>query len=130
MLERLIHQVEARLLALWQGDDRDHRRAALGEEITRLHAERAHLAEERDLIREARQRDEQAVVLLPTLIESSLRRGKPAQALRQALELDRARRELEAERLREEALEQACWSLAFRLRQLRRQLRRLSGQSA
>ena len=53
-------------------------------------------------------------------------RGKSAQAMRQALELDRLRRELDEDRAEVARLEHAAWCLEFRLRQLDRQLARLS----
>jgi hypothetical protein len=46
--------------------------------------------------------------------------------MRQALELDRLRRELDEDRTEVARLEHAAWCLEFRLRQLDRQLARLS----
>jgi hypothetical protein len=70
--------------------------------------------------------NEEAAAHLPGEVASSLRRGKPAQAMRQALELDRLRRELDADRAELARLEQATWCLEFRLRQLDRRLERMS----
>jgi hypothetical protein len=45
--------------------------------------------------------------------------------MRQALELDRLRRDLAADQAALPALEQTCWCVAFRLRQLDHRLERL-----
>jgi hypothetical protein len=69
--------------------------------------------------------DRQAqAALLPSQIESSLRRGKPSQAFRQALELDRLRKEIQNDQDALPKLEQRCWCLGFRIRQIERRLNR------
>jgi hypothetical protein len=45
--------------------------------------------------------------------------------MRQALELDRLRREILADQNELSRLDQACWCLEFRLRQLERRFQRL-----
>ena len=131
-LEEIVHRVEARLFGLGrvaiQADPASDRR----EEIDLTVAEQSRLIAEleraqtrcEEVRRQANDRQAQAA-LLPSLIESSFRRGKAAQAMRQALELDRLRRDLAIDQEALPRLEQACWSLEFRLRQVERRLQRL-----
>lgn len=125
MLEELVHRVEARLFAWWEPDDRPDEITSLRDEIARVE-NAATATEDRRSAVDARLRvNEEAAALLPTLVESSLRRGKTAQALRQALELDRVRRELDADRRERATFDGILWNLAIRLRLLRRELKRL-----
>ena len=71
---------------------------------------------------------QEVAAALPGQIESSFRRGKSSQALRQALELERIRRELAADRAELPKLEQTIWSLSFDLRLMRRRLARIREQ--
>jgi chromosome segregation ATPase len=131
-LEQLVHDVEARLTDLGRRLLGPGPREQLREELEAFVAEIAgrraalklHRAE-RDAVR-ARLRDgEAAVALLPAQIESSVRRGKASQAVRQALELDRLRQQVAEDRAGLPRLEQTCWSLQFHLRVLERRLTRL-----
>ena len=126
MLEQLVHKVEGRLFALLRGGgDREDAISDLQAEIAR-EQERLNTTEQRrKALAERLKTNEETVVLLPSQIESSVRRGKASQALRQALELDRIRRELVADREELPRVEQACWSLSFSLRQMRRQFARM-----
>jgi hypothetical protein len=136
-LEQLVQQVETQLVEfgrrLLSGDPRER----LQEEVDWLAAElaqrRTALAErrkERDETSHRIEENQAAVLLLPSQIESSVRRGKSAQAYRQALELDRLRRTLAADRVALPRLEQTCWSLAFLIRQIERHLARQREQLA
>jgi hypothetical protein len=136
-LEHLVQQVETQLVEFGRrflsGDPRER----LLEEIDWLEAD---LAQRRTALADTEtQRDETsrrvednqaAVLLLPSQIESSVSRGKSAQAYRQALELDRRRRTLAEDRTALPRLEQACWSLAFQIRQVERHLARQREQLA
>jgi chromosome segregation ATPase len=128
--EHLIHRVESRLAELFDDaqDELREQAAALAAAVARheeaLEAARAR----RDEAALRLERNTQAVALLPSSIEDSVRRGKSAQAMRQALELERLRREMAEDRAELPRLEQAIWSLSFRLRQLRRQLARLKAE--
>lgn len=125
MLEDLVHRVEARLFSWWEPDDRPDEVVLLRADIAAEEAARTH-AEARLAVVVARLRaNEESAALLPTLVESSLRRGKAAQALRQALELDRIRRELDADRRERATLEGVLWNQGVRLRLLRRELKHL-----
>lgn len=124
-LEELVRQVETRLFGLLSHDTDD----TPGDEEGKLRREIRQSSEEiQRLTTELEQRqkglEERAVrvALLPSQIESSVRRGKAAQAMRQSLELEQLRRMVEADREIVQRLEQALWCQKFRLRQLRRQL--------
>jgi hypothetical protein len=69
-----------------------------------------------------------AAALMHSRIETMLRNGRPAQAWRDALELDQLRQSLAADQEACPRLEQRCWSLHFHVRQLQRRLDRLLGQ--
>jgi hypothetical protein len=134
-LEQIVHRVEARLVGLGEALLRPNPRQELREAIADLEAlvglrSRA-LAEaeaDRDATRQRLEENEAAAALLPSQIESSARRGKQSQALRQALELERLRQTVAEDHKALPRLEQTCWSLAFNLRQLERQLARLRDQ--
>jgi chromosome segregation ATPase len=134
-LERLVYDVEASLLHLghkvFGGGPEERAR----EELELLREERAQrqasldsIEAECKAVRERLGAQEAAVALLPSQIESSLRRGKSSQAVRQALELDRLRAELAEDRAALPRLEQTCWSLQFHLRVLQRRIDRLREQ--
>jgi chromosome segregation ATPase len=134
-LERLVYDVEARLLDLSRKVFGGGPQERLREDLATLLHERALRreklqsleAEYKDL-RVRLQENEVAVALLPSQIESSLRRGKPSQAVRQALELERLRGQLAQDRAALPGLEQMCWSLQFHLRLIQRRVDRLREQ--
>jgi hypothetical protein len=130
-LEEIVHRVEARLAGLGRVVIQADLASDLREEIDLTQAERAQLAADLERARaqcdDLRQRltDRQAqAALLPSLVESSFRRGKRAQAMRQALELDHLRRNIAADQAALPRLEQTCWCLEFGLRQLDHRLER------
>ncbi len=128
--EHLIHRVESRLAELFDDaqDELREQAAALAATVARHEEELEAARARRDEAALRLERNTQAVALLPSSIEDSVRRSKSAQAMRQALELERLRREMAEDRTELPRLEQAIWSLSFRLRQLRRQLARLKAE--
>jgi hypothetical protein len=136
-LEELVHQVEARLAnfgrRLVPSDPAEHLEEELARVAHELSQAQDHLTKteaELQLVHQRQEEYEPASVLLPSQIENSLRRGKTAQAFRQALELDRMRRALEEDRRLLPRLEQTSWSLSFLVRQLHRHRDRLQVQLA
>jgi hypothetical protein len=131
-LEEIVHRVESRLFVLGRVMIQADAASDMSEELDLLQAERSRLAAELERA-QARQEElkreladkEALAALLPSQIESSFRRGKASQAMRQALELDRLRKDIQAGQTGLPRLEQACWCLEFRLRQLERRCRRL-----
>jgi hypothetical protein len=126
--EQLVHRVESRLLALLPDEAREEQAdeaSLLKAEIARQQAELSRATARRGEAAERLEKNATQAALLPSQVESSLRRGKASQAMRQALELERLRKELEEDRAELPRLEQLIWSLGFRLRQLRRELGRL-----
>jgi hypothetical protein len=131
-LEEIVQRVEARLFGLGWVMVQADASSDLREEVELTLAEQTRLADDleraqtgRDELQQ-RLNDRQAqAALLPSLIESSFRRGKRAQAMRQALELDNLRRDIAADQAALPRLEQACWCLEFRLRQIDHRLQRL-----
>jgi septal ring factor EnvC (AmiA/AmiB activator) len=127
-LEQLIHRVESNLMHLGRrlaGDGREERQeecrrllADIARQEEALAAQQQHLFALQRRVKEA----EDEVARLPEEVADSHRRGKAARALWQALLLDRRRQELAADRAELPRVEHLCWSLGFRLRQLRRQL--------
>lgn len=127
-LEQLIHRVESNLIGLSNALLGDRHEEGLAE-CRRLHGELARheaaLAEQQERLFALQRRvkdHEDEIARLPGQVEGALARGKSARALWQALLLDRRRGELAADRAELPRLEYVCWSLGFRLRQLRRQL--------
>ncbi len=134
-LEVLINTVETRLFRLGRTLLQADEKSDLREELD--HARADLTARASTLARATARRDEAAKRVqtlqseserLPCEIESSFRRGKRSQALRQALELESVRRDLSAAQTELRRLEQTVWSLDFNLRQLRRRLERLREQ--
>jgi hypothetical protein len=126
--EQIVNRVESRLFALLPNEAKEEQ----ADELTLLQAgvaqQQAELSQttaRRAEVAERLEKNAAAAALLPSQIESSVRRGKASQAMRQALELERLRKQLEEDRAELPRLEQAVWSLGFRLRQLRRELSRL-----
>ncbi len=131
-LERIIYDVEARLVDLGHRALGGGPREALREEMEELQAEMARrrsalqrAEEEREAVRARLHENESAVSLLPSQVESSVRRDKASQAMRQAVELERRREELARDRAALPRLDQTCWSLQFHLRLLQRRWNRL-----
>lgn len=104
----------------------EHLRAEFARQDDRLATLRGHVS----LLLQRVEDNEAAAAPLVAAVESSLRRDKPAQALRQALELDALRREIDADRAALQRVEHAVWCLDFRLRQLSRRIERMSEGSA
>jgi hypothetical protein len=127
-LERLVHQVEARLFR-WLGEvgkeEPVEERELILADMQRTQEERARLTARRAELAARVEESSQAAALLPSQIENSLHRGKTSQAMVQALELERLRRGLSDDRAELARIEQALWSHDFRLRQLRRGLARV-----
>jgi chromosome segregation ATPase len=130
--EEIVQRVESRLLGLGSAAIQADPASELREQIDLTQGEQARLLDEleqaRARVEELRRQlseKEAAAALLPSLVESSFRRGKASQAMRQALELDRLRREIAIAQVELPRLEQACWCLEFRLRQLDHRLQRL-----
>jgi hypothetical protein len=67
-----------------------------------------------------------AATLLLSRIEACLRTGRGEEAYKLALELEELRKQVAADTDRIPKMEQTCWSLQFRVRQLRRDLTRLT----
>jgi hypothetical protein len=131
-LEQMVQRFEARLAELGQRllgaspeEQAREEMVLLAAELAERRAALARAQEERDATLRRLNENQQAAALLPSEIESSLRRGKRSQAFRQALELDRLRKSLDADRVALPRLEQTCWSLRFHLRQLERRLARV-----
>jgi hypothetical protein len=129
MLERLVHDVEARLLDLGRrlldpapppkvGVPADPVSAELRERRTAL--QRA--CTERAAVQKRLKENQKLVACLPGLIQSCLRREQPEDAWRHALELDRARQAVAEDQVALPRLSQVCWSLHFQVRQLERRV--------
>ncbi len=135
-LEELVYRVESRLFLLGrmllQADEKSELREELEfaqDELAARQSELAEAAARRDALRQEILAHQAAVNALPEQIRDSSRRGKSSQALRQALELERIRRELDAARKELPRLEQTIWSLCFHLRQKRRDVARMRERS-
>jgi hypothetical protein len=131
-LDEMLSGVETRLFNLGRKLLQADEKADLQEELDVAQVELS--GREADLTRAEARRDEvrqrieakrAEAELLPAQIESSVRRGKASQALRQALELESIRKELTAAESELPKLEQTIWSLGFYLRQMRRRLARI-----
>jgi chromosome segregation ATPase len=136
-LESLIHRVEARLVEVGQRVLNLDFAAESRDEIEEIRREQTHWRDELQRVQAARSElatsiseHETAVALLPSQIESSFRRQKASQALRQALELDRIRQTLAAEKANLARLDQVVWSIGFHLRHLQKRLELLRQPAA
>jgi hypothetical protein len=132
MLEQLVHSVESGLKDLGRRLMQPNSRERLLGELDGLSAQlRQRCAEltasQRELagIKRRLRDDPTAAALMHSHIETMLRNGHPAQAWRDALELDQLRQSLAADQAACPRLEQQCWSLHFHVRQLQRRLDRL-----
>jgi hypothetical protein len=135
-LEQLVQEVEARLVevgrALLGPSPAQRLREeveALADELAERLAALRRTQEECDGARQRLSDNQAAVALLPSQVESSVRRGKSSQAFRQALELDRLRRAIAADQDALPRLERACEGLQFHIRLLERRLTRLREQT-
>jgi hypothetical protein len=120
-LEQMIQRVESQLVEWFDTDHID----AITEMKDLLAQHEIDLQLARDRLDEITKRiatNTEAAALLPSQIESSVRREKTSQAMRQALELENLRRMLDGDREELPRLEQTIWSLEFRQRVLRRRL--------
>jgi hypothetical protein len=131
-LDEIVHRVESRLFGLGRTLIQADPASEMAEELDLVRGQRARLIAELDRAQTHRNElrrslgDKQAeAALLPSQVESSLCRGKTSQAVRQALELDRLRREMHAGQDELPRLDQACWCIEFRLRQLERRYQQL-----
>jgi hypothetical protein len=129
LLEKIVWRVESRLFrlgrTLLQADEKSSLHEELDLALLELGARQADLARaeaRRDAILLRARAHARKAAELPAEVESSFLRGKRSQALRQALELEGARRGLEAVKAELPAAEQTVWSLRFTLRQLRRRV--------
>jgi hypothetical protein len=136
-LRFIVHEVEARLFGLGRAMIQADRASEVLEEIDLLQAEQASCQADLDRARARRdevagQRDAHQSVeaQMPAEIASSTRRGKAAQALRQALELERIRRELAELQGEHARLDHTVWCLEFRQRQLVRKIEALRDEVA
>lgn len=131
-LQHLFSRLESRLIN-WLGDVEVQpvvsERVLLREEIKKQQDERDRFEDQRHELLNTIEQLTETVALYPSQIEASLARGKSSQAMRQSYELERMRRDLEEKRSRLARLEQAIWSLNFRLRRLRREMGRLDSPS-
>jgi hypothetical protein len=132
-VQEIVHRVGAKVLGVGKAMIEADPASDLREEVDLLRGQRdreddrlATLRGQVALLLQRIKDNEEAAAPLPAEVASSMRRGKSAQAMRQALELDRLRRELDEDRTEVARLEHAAWCLEFRLRQLDRQLARLS----
>jgi hypothetical protein len=136
-LEKIVDRVGARFLdislAVIQADpaserqeELEHLRAEHDREDDRLATLRGQVA----LLSQRIAEKQEAVKALVDQVESSFRRGKSSQAMRQALELDNLRQNLDSDQAELPRLAQAVWCLEFRLRQLERHMQRLREEPA
>jgi predicted nucleic acid-binding Zn-ribbon protein len=136
-VEELIYNVESRLFrlgrTLLQADEKSDLREELdlaGAELIAREAALAKAEGRRNALRQRVQDLQKQVEQMPAQVESSYRRGKKSQALRQAMELESLRRDLAAATAELPRVEQTVWSLGFTLRQMRRRLERIREQIA
>lgn len=136
-LETVVHRVEAKFLDIGRAMIQADPVSEMLEELDQLRGEQvrdeARLAGLRGrlgLLGQTLAEKQEAAALLPAQVEASLLRDKRSQALRQALELDRLRREIAEQQAEVPRVEQAIWCLEFRLRQIERNTRRLTDELA
>jgi chromosome segregation ATPase len=136
-LETVVHRVEAKFLDIGRAMIQADPTSEMLEELDQLRGENdrneARLAGLRGqvaLISQNLAEKQESAALLPAQIEASLLRGKSSQAMRQALELERLRREIAEDQAEVPRLEHAIWCLEFRLRQIQRNMQRLNDELA
>jgi chromosome segregation ATPase len=136
-LEHLVQRVETRLLTLGKTLLQADEKADLLEEldlaqaeVSARKAEQARNVAHRAEVRARLKTWKTQAADLPGQIEGSFKRGKSSQALRQAMELERLRKEIAEAEAELPRLEQTIWSLGFQLRQMERRLRRVREQLA
>jgi hypothetical protein len=128
LLEQVVHNVESKLVRIGQRlwadpqalfeEQGERLRSELKRQRAVLERQQAELAAAQDRLRE----NENAVGSLPLRIDRCIRNGQGPEAWQMALRLDEARQQLVADRVAVPRLEQVCWSLHFRIRQLERRL--------
>jgi hypothetical protein len=131
-VQEIIDRVGAKVLGVGKAILQADPASEAAEEIEHLRGEQARqddrLATLRGQVAVVMQRlaeNESAAARLHDEVASSVSRNKPAQAMRQALELDGLRREIDSDRGALKRLEHAVWCLEFRLRQLVRRMERM-----
>jgi hypothetical protein len=134
--EELVHRIEARILELVRSlfehkplVEKPKGPEEPRQELVRRRSEREQLEAKLATLRQRLADNQQAAALLPSQVESSLRRGKPSQAFLQALELERIRKEIADDEESLVRVEQVCWSVNFRIRHLEVQLARPEPQN-
>jgi hypothetical protein len=134
-LERLVHGVEQRMAAigrrLWQTDPLTQLREDVAFVCDDLARRRKALEKCRAELEAARSRineNQATVALLTGRIGMALARGGADQAWREALDLDKARRQLTEDQVKLPKQEQVCATLELQIRFMTRRLARLQGQ--
>ena len=126
-LESIVYTLEEQLRLLGRQLVAADPHAPVQEEIDRLNEEEHTLERglkrwQLDLLAARKQLNDRQMTaaLLTTQIQTSLYQGQGADAYRLALDLDQLRQQIAQESALLPRLEQTCWSLQFRIRQLRR----------
>jgi hypothetical protein len=126
-LETIVYTLEEQLRLLGQQLTASDPQARLQEEIDLLQEEEQTLQRglkrwQLDLLAARKKVDDHqmAATLLVSRIEASVRQGQGEDAYRLAMDLDLLRQKIVEGTAGLPRLEQTCWSLQFRIRQLRR----------
>jgi hypothetical protein len=134
--EELVHRIESRILELVRSlferplpAQKPAEPEPPRQELNRRRSEREQLEAKLATLRQRLADHQQAAAMLPSQVESSLRRGKESQAFLQALELDRIRKEMADDEETLACVEQVLWSVNFRIRHLEGQLARPAAQN-
>lgn len=126
-LQTIVYTLQEQLRLLGQQLVQSDPRAPLEEELAQLDEEERKL--QRGLgewqldVRNTRQQIDDMqmrAALLLSQVEALVKQEQAAEAYQRALELDQLRSQIPATSKRLPALEQTCWCLQFRIRQLRR----------
>ncbi len=134
-LERIVYTLEEQLKLLGKQLVQSDPRGPLYEELARLEEEEQNLQRglgcwQLDLHEARKQVDNLQVkaALLLSRIETLLKQDQLPEAYQLAMELDAVRSEIPEATKRLPPLEQTCWSMQFRIRQLRRQREQVKAQ--
>jgi len=127
-LERIVYSLEEQLKLLGQQLIKTDPQGQLHEELARLDEEERNLQRglgqwQLDLQEARKQINDMQIqsALLLSRIEALLKENQLPEAYQLAMELDQLRAQIPEASRRLPALEQTCWSMQFRIRQLRRQ---------